>query len=141
MSDNRIDMTNGTQENTMVFTDANNDNLVEMTMNNANGNGNGNVEMVMNNEEAKNENNDESKKETIKNENDESNKEGFVGGWSWNWRLMWVNLIHMLLIAPLLAYVGWNGTRSGANTFMVMKVLAVIVFLFHTWALVDKMWM
>lgn len=42
-----------------------------------------------------------------------------------------INLIHILFVAPLLVYVGYNGCKVDKRVFTLLLVLGVIVGLYH----------
>ena len=47
-------------------------------------------------------------------------------------------LTHVILVGPLLTYVGYMKTKSHANVFMALLVVASIVGLYHLYRLVMQ---
>lgn len=50
-----------------------------------------------------------------------------------------INVIHLLLIGPFLAYVGSNARKCSPLCFKILMVTGVMVMLFHAYALYEKM--
>ena len=46
-----------------------------------------------------------------------------------------VNVLHMLLIGPFLAYIGLNGRKCSPLCFKVLAVLGIFVILYHGYSL------
>lgn len=42
-----------------------------------------------------------------------------------------IYLFHMLVVAPLLMYVGYTGVNTPQMIFNILMLLAVLVFLYH----------
>jgi len=53
-------------------------------------------------------------------------------------KLNQVYLLHIILIAPFLAYIGWYGRTANDNAFIICKILAVITILYHTYLLLKN---
>lgn len=49
-----------------------------------------------------------------------------------------VNLIHLVLVAPVLAYAGWFGGKSNPQAFTAMMALGVLVLLYHSYRLYQR---
>lgn len=43
----------------------------------------------------------------------------------------WVNYIHILLVGPLLAYIGYNGTKTERKYFELILILGFAVIGYH----------
>ena len=46
-----------------------------------------------------------------------------------------VNVIHLLLIGPLLTYIGMNGRKCSSLCFNILTALGVIVMVYHAYRL------
>lgn len=49
-----------------------------------------------------------------------------------------VYILHILLVAPFFAYIGWTGRESNENVFIVCKVLSIVIALYHTYLLLKN---
>jgi uncharacterized membrane protein YtjA (UPF0391 family) len=49
---------------------------------------------------------------------------------------LWVNLMHTLLIAPLLIWIGYNGKKTGRGAYDMLLLSAFAAFGFHLYRLV-----
>jgi hypothetical protein len=49
-----------------------------------------------------------------------------------------VNLLHILVVAPLLFYVGYNRAETPEIVFNVLVVLALLVLLYHGNAYINS---
>lgn len=49
-----------------------------------------------------------------------------------------VYALHILLIAPFFAYLGWYGQTANENTFILCKVLSIVIALYHTYLLLKN---
>ncbi len=49
-----------------------------------------------------------------------------------------VNLTHLVLVAPVLAYAGWFGSGANSQAFTAMMALGVLVFLYHSYMLYQR---
>lgn len=43
----------------------------------------------------------------------------------------WIYIFHILFVAPLLAYIGYNRGQVNPKIYTILLVLAVIVVLYH----------
>ena len=50
-----------------------------------------------------------------------------------------VNIIHILIVAPLLGYVGYNAAKTPKMVFHVLLILAIIVASYHAYLFVNQM--
>ena len=50
-----------------------------------------------------------------------------------------IYIFHMLVVAPLLMYVGYNGPNTDPNIFTALMALATLVFLYHSYRLSQLM--
>jgi hypothetical protein len=50
--------------------------------------------------------------------------------------VIWVNLIHVLLVAPLLLWIGYNGKKTERPSYDMLLMLAFGAFGFHLYKLV-----
>ncbi len=50
--------------------------------------------------------------------------------------VIWVNLIHVLLVAPLLIWIGYYGKRTGRPAYDMLLMTAFAAFGFHLYKLV-----
>lgn len=55
-------------------------------------------------------------------------------------RRQWVNLLHILLVAPLLMYVGSMGAHTPKRLYPVLLALGIIVVIYHTYIFGSTMW-
>jgi len=49
----------------------------------------------------------------------------------------WVNLIHVILIAPLLVYIGWQGEETPRFAFELLLLLGFAVIGYHSYYLLS----
>lgn len=49
---------------------------------------------------------------------------------------LWVNLIHVLFVAPMLIWIGYHGKKTGRPAYDMLLMLAFAVFGFHLYKLV-----
>lgn len=49
-----------------------------------------------------------------------------------------INLFHVAFVAPFLFYIAWNKGMIDSRLFMVASALAVLVIVYHTWRLYQK---
>ena len=42
-----------------------------------------------------------------------------------------INLLHILVIGPFLAYIGYYGKNTSREVFTLLLILSVIVMLYH----------
>jgi hypothetical protein len=54
-------------------------------------------------------------------------------------QLPWINLLHILIIAPFLLYIGINRRRTPDSVFMAMGIMGAGVFLFHSYLTFGKL--
>ena len=45
--------------------------------------------------------------------------------------IVWVNLIHTLVVAPLLIWIGYHGKKTGRPAYEILLMLGFAVFGFH----------
>jgi hypothetical protein len=50
--------------------------------------------------------------------------------------VVWVNLIHVLLVAPLLLYIGYMGKKTERPAYDMLLMLAFAAFGFHLYKLI-----
>lgn len=50
--------------------------------------------------------------------------------------VVWVNLIHVLLVAPLLIWVGYNAKKTGRPAYDMLLMIAFAAFGFHLYKLI-----
>lgn len=50
-----------------------------------------------------------------------------------------INVIHLLLIGPLLVYIGINGRKCSPTCFKLLILLGSLVMIFHAYKLYEKM--
>jgi hypothetical protein len=50
--------------------------------------------------------------------------------------VVWVNLIHVLFVAPMLLWIGYQGKKTGRPAYDMLLMLAFAVFGFHLYKLV-----
>ena len=48
-----------------------------------------------------------------------------------------VYIVHILFVAPFLAYIGWNQDKTDIKAFHLCKVLSLIIALYHTYLLLK----
>jgi hypothetical protein len=50
----------------------------------------------------------------------------------------WVNLIHILLVGPLLVYIGYNGENTGRRYFEMLLMLGFASIGYHGYYLISE---
>jgi hypothetical protein len=50
----------------------------------------------------------------------------------------WINYIHILLIGPLLVYIGWFKSKSDKKAFLIAIMVAGATFAYHLYRLLIK---
>jgi hypothetical protein len=50
----------------------------------------------------------------------------------------WINYIHILLIGPLLVYIGLNKDKTSPKAFLISIMLAGATFTYHLYRLILK---
>lgn len=49
-----------------------------------------------------------------------------------------INLFHVLFVAPLLIYVGYNGANTNPAIFTAMMILGFLVAVYHVYLIQSK---
>lgn len=45
----------------------------------------------------------------------------------------YINLIHILAVAPLLGYIGYNGCKVDPKLFQALIVIALVIIVYHSY--------
>ena len=59
-----------------------------------------------------------------------------VGRWFAKSPVIWVNLIHMILVAPLLLWIGYNGKKTERPAYEMLLLLAFGALGYHLYTMV-----
>lgn len=59
-----------------------------------------------------------------------------VGRWTAKSSALWVNLIHVGIVAPLLLWIGYHGKRTERPAYDMLLMAAFAVFGFHLYKLI-----
>ena len=51
---------------------------------------------------------------------------------------LFINIFHLVVVAPLLVYVGYYQCESGKEVFYTLGALGLVVFLYHAFRLVQR---
>ncbi len=50
----------------------------------------------------------------------------------------WINMFHIFIVAPLLIYMGYYGSKSAPRSFTALLVMAPAIFLYHAYRVFVK---
>lgn len=51
----------------------------------------------------------------------------------------WINLIHVLLFAPLLIFIGWNGRDTGRAAYEMLAMIGFAAVGYHLYGLITML--